>query len=81
MFITSSKVSGSIEFIRCIVAGGNPRVGVDHDGFIAHFAKGFDGMNAGVVELYTLSNSIGAGAQYDYTLFGLANFVVIGVAG
>ena len=56
------------------------QVGVDHDGFIAHFMKGFDGMNAGVVELYTLSNSIGSGNTITLS-FGLANFVVIGVAG
>jgi len=59
-----------IEFIGHIEIGRDRfRIAVNHDGFVAGFFDCHEAVNAAVIELDTLANPVGSGAENDNFLF------------
>ena len=60
---------------RVVVGGHRFRVAVDHDGFITVFAERHRGMNAAIIKLDTLTDTVGATAQnHDLAAIRRINF-------
>jgi hypothetical protein len=71
------------EFVGGVVIGGDGLgVGVDHDGLVAEFLECEGGVDAAVVELDALADSVRSAAEDDDFLFvGRACFVFVAVGG
>ena len=72
-----------IKFVGSVVIGGDRlRVGIYHDRFVSVFPEGEAGVDAAVVELDPLTDSVWASSEdEDLRFLGRAGFVVIHVVG